>query len=237
MSGYTCFRFRFGIGGLFLSNEIRGLPYDSASLLPLINTPDFIVGKKANKRLHPSEIETSAVEKLLFDVESVFLRQEKMSYTKALFPSSLQSGNINRAKLIGIFGIGFGFKRNLLSFLQAFVALCLNSGIMYEHILSALIVSDKAIPLFRVKPFYRTLTHFGYLRLNNKIFCTPNKNIRHVDLVIAEQIKTVTVHSFYFEYALIIAHLFKDCNDFGAVFKAFFRNSREFCGHKEDFML
>ena len=77
-----------------------------------------------------------------------------MSYTKALlFSESLQSGNINRAKLVGIFGIGFGFERNFLAFFQALVAVRLNSGIMYEYILAALIISDKDIAFLRVELF------------------------------------------------------------------------------------
>lgn len=57
----------------------------------------------------------------------------------------LQRRNVDRAQLIGVLGIGFCLKRNFLPLFQTLITFRLNGRIMYENVVAALIVCNKAI--------------------------------------------------------------------------------------------
>ena len=62
---------------------------------------------------------------------------------------------INSAKFFRIFGIGFDFKRNFLTFFQSSVPFRNDCGEMYEYVIAAFVVGNKTIPLFCIKQIGR----------------------------------------------------------------------------------
>jgi hypothetical protein len=81
-----------------------------------------------------------------------------------LLVSDLSNGaNVDCSELCAVLRIGLGIESYLLTLSESLEALNLDRGEMYEHIVSTVVVGNKAVALFRVEPLDRTVIHFGYL--------------------------------------------------------------------------
>ncbi len=82
-----------------------------------------------------------------------------------LFLSGLNSRGdyIDRAEFCTVFGIGFGVKRDLLTFGKGLEAVNLNCREMDKHIIAAVIVGNEAVALFSIEPLHCSGVHSGYL--------------------------------------------------------------------------
>ena len=83
---------------------------------------------------------------------------------------------IYSSHLCAVLGVRLNIKGHLLTFLECLVTLALDNREMNEDIVSALVVGNKSVSLFSVKPFYSTVIHYGYLRYK---ICTHIKTAPH----------------------------------------------------------
>lgn len=66
---------------------------------------------------------------------------------------------VDRAKFCAVLGIRLSVKRYLLTLGKRFEAFDLNCGEVHEHIVTAVVVGNEAIALFRIEPLYCTVIH------------------------------------------------------------------------------
>ena len=82
--------------------------------------------------------------------------------------------NVDGSQLSAVLRIGLSLERDLLSLVERLEAFHLNGGKMYEHVVTAVVVGNKAVALLRIKPLYRTAIHLSGTSVKRILYTGKN---------------------------------------------------------------